>query len=127
MTELDSSRNAWFYDKSFGKFIGSVGKGEKEIHRIILNYAVHSDKSHRILAPFTLAEGWHDDAQTLRLLHDRAVNDESNYVRIAALGILVTRFRDDAQTLSLLRDCAVNDEDEDVRSRAVGVISELYP
>jgi hypothetical protein len=126
LTELDSIASAWFYDNSFGKFVGSVGKGEEEVHRIILDYAKHSDGNYRVLAPFTLAEGWHDDAQTLPLLQDLVANDEDRRVRYTALGALGKHFQNDAQTLPLLHDRAINDNNWVVRATAVNILGEYF-
>ena len=74
---ITPSSRAWFADEEFGRFVGSISKGMDDIHRTIMSYATHDDENYRVLAPFTLAIGWHDAPQTLPLLNDRAVNDES--------------------------------------------------
>lgn len=126
LEQLDSIIQAWFYDESFGEFVGSVGKGEDEVHRIILNYAAHSDKNYRILALFTLAEGWHEDEQTLPLLYERAVSDEEWRVRCTVIDVLGKHFLDEAQTLPLLHDLIVSDKSEFVRNTVARILAEHF-
>jgi GTPase SAR1 family protein len=122
LTGLDSGDSAWLYAELFGKFVSSVGKAEEEVHRVIIDYAAHSGKNYRVLAPFTLAEGWNDDAQTLPLLHNLAVNDVDWEIRYTVLRSLEEHFRDDAQTLPLLHDRVVNDEEWAVRYIALFIL-----
>jgi Domain of unknown function (DUF4062)/HEAT repeats/NACHT domain len=104
---------------AFGRFVGSVGKGLNDIHEIILGYANHDNDLYRVLSPFTLATGWHDDQQTLAILCESAVKDEAWYVRQKAVQALGRYFPYETQVLPLLRDRAVNDATSDVRSMAI--------
>jgi hypothetical protein len=79
-----------------------------EIHRSILSFAAHDDMRYRILAPRTLAHGWHEDAGTLPLLRELAVADADEDVRRTALVALTTYYHEDAGTLPLLRERAEN-------------------
>ncbi|HEV2912131.1 MAG TPA: DUF4062 domain-containing protein [Pyrinomonadaceae bacterium] len=124
---LGPSFSAWIYAEVFGAFVGRVGKDLNEIHEIILSYVRHSDENYRILTPFTLAIGWHDDPQTLLLLHDCAIGDESWYVRSVAIKALSQHFRDEAKTLPLLHDIATDEhEDWTVRTTAVRELGERF-
>jgi hypothetical protein len=109
-----------------GEFVGSIGTGLHEVHRVILNYASHKNASYRYLAPPTLAKGWRDDLQTLPLLQERAVNDNHLWVRYVAVSALVEHFRDDPQILPLLCDRVINDENFDVRRFALSALVEHF-
>jgi HEAT repeat protein len=71
-----------------------------------------------------IAQGWHDDPETLPLLKDRAVNDQNNYVRRASVKAIAQGWHDDPETLPLLKDRAVNDQDNLVRHASVQAIAQ---
>lgn len=90
LKRLSPPKNAWFYAYAnlFGRFVGNVVKGARSVHQILLGYLSSQDANYRVLAPYALAVGWRDDAQTLPLLRDRAVNDKDEDVRRAAVEAL---------------------------------------
>jgi hypothetical protein len=117
---FNSSRS---YAEAFGRFIGSIGVGQDDVHYAILEYATHSDLELRFLAPFALARGWREDANTLLLLRDRATNDEASDVRYVAVRALAEYYREDANTLLLLRDRAKDDPAEWARHMIEALIN----
>lgn len=64
--------------------------------------------------------------ETLSLLLERAVQDEDEGVRYAAVSVLAKHYHDDLQTLLLLRERAVQDKDANVRRAAVSALIEHY-
>ncbi|MBN1452126.1 MAG: HEAT repeat domain-containing protein, partial [Anaerolineales bacterium] len=112
--------------RTFGDFISSVGIGSNEVHEIILKYANNRDEEYRIVVPYSLALGWHDDPQSVALLHDFATQDTSGWVRRAAVDALAEHYHKDAQTLPLLLERAVQDENGVVRGAAVSALAEYY-
>jgi len=126
LKQRGSFNRAWNSDILFGKFVGHVGKGINDIHQSLLNYANHPDKNYRVLASYALAIGWHDDPQTLTVLHQLAANDVNEYVRIDAVSTLVIHFREDPKTLAMLRNCIINDKHERVRSTAVNKLASNF-
>jgi hypothetical protein len=114
------------YAESFGTFVGSVGQGLDEVYQVILNFAVHEDAAYRILAPMSLAKGWHDDARTLSSLQDMALKDESYEVRRTAIWVLGEYFHHDAGLFPMLRDFVLNDASRYVRYLAVTILSKHF-
>jgi hypothetical protein len=112
----------------FGQWVGQMGGGNANVHAILLRY-LKQGQEYRVLVPFALAVGWHDDAQTLPLVRDRAINDESPnpdeerlpveyYVREVAINALARYWGEEAETLALLRERAQNDPTPWLRERA---------
>jgi len=126
LKQRGSFNRAWSFDARFGKFVGLIGQGLEEVHLAILDYANHDDKNYRVLAPRTLAIGWHDDPQTLTLLRKLAVDDPNEYVRVDALSTLVIHFQNDPQTLTIVHDRIVNDIHEKVRSVSVDKLADHF-
>lgn len=114
---------AWLYNDILGRFIGIMGRGVDEVHKIVLNYAKHYNKNYRILVPFALATGWPKHQKTLLLLHDLADNDKDEFVRSTACLVLARYFTNDQQTLTIIRDRITNDSHERVRSDAVRALA----
>lgn len=125
LEEFVPSREKNYY-MDIGKFIGSIGKGLVEIHRLLLEYATHEYEGYRSLALSALSYGW-NDTHTLQLVQDRAINDINSNVRRTAILALANHFRNDAQTLPILLDRAVNDVDSNVRRCAITVLVALFP
>jgi hypothetical protein len=123
---IGSHENAWYVTERLGKFIGSVCKGINDIHRIMMDYATHEDENYRVLAPYILALGWPDDAQTLPLLRDRALNDKAWKVRFDAIEVIGEYFTDSIHTLPLLRDRATDDGFWGVRFKAIQAIASHF-
>jgi HEAT repeat protein len=73
-----------------------------------------------------LATQWQTNPQTLPLLQERAVNDDNEWVRCAAVEAIIEHFRDDPQTLPLLQDLAVNDDYYYVRHTAVEALAKYF-
>ena len=69
-----------------------------------------------------LAQGWHDDPETLPIIKKRAVEDDDNDVRRAAVQALAQSWHDDPDILHILKDRAENDENEGVRKVAAQMI-----
>jgi len=105
--------------------LGKYQPKNKIIIEILINSAKH-DYFYLIrrAAVQAIAQGWHDDPETLPLLKDRAVNDQDNAVRYAAVQAIAQGWHDDPETLPLLKDRAVNDQDNDVRYAAVQAIAQ---
>ncbi|MFD9786942.1 NACHT domain-containing protein, partial [[Kitasatospora] papulosa] len=80
----------------------------------------------RTVALEEVADGWPDDADTLSLLHERAVRDEAAMVRGSALRALARSWANDPETLALLRDRAVQDEDSEVRGDALRALARSW-
>ena len=123
---LPSIDFSYYYAEPFGRIVGSVGAGLKEIHQSILSFAAHDDVRYRTLALFALAIGWHNNTATLPLLRARAVEDAHQYVRSTALNALAQHYRADAATLPLLRARAVEDAHQYVRSTALEALAQHY-
>lgn len=116
---------AYVYDRRAGLFIGALGKGDPEVHGLILDYSRRGQSSYRVLVPFSLAAGWLDDGRTKPLLLDLAVSDPHETVRFAAISALAEYFRDEAQTLALLHD-ALRDGHHWVRAAAIKALGTHY-
>lgn len=123
---LRSFANAREHYWAFGIFIGSVGEGLNEVHQAILRYATHEDDNRRILAPITLAKGWHSNEETIPLLCDMAVNDKNSEVRHAAISALIEDYSDAPQTLSLLCDRVVEDNNSGVCYTAASALVDYF-
>jgi len=52
---------------------------------------------------YSMKMHWHDDPETLPLIKDRAVNDEHNNVRRAAVEALAEGWHDDPEIISLIK------------------------
>ena len=78
-----------------------------------------NSKSHYLRAPILrmIAEKWPDEV-TRKLLAERAVKDEEEKPRIAALEALVAEWHDET-TRKLLTECAVQDKHPDARRAAI--------
>jgi energy-coupling factor transporter ATP-binding protein EcfA2 len=100
---------AYIYDRQFGTFIGSIGRGRALVKSAVMDYIRSDDPRHRVLAPFALATGWRDEAETLPLLREMAVKDLHETVRYAGTYALAEHYHDEPQTLSLLRTQLDND------------------
>jgi len=50
-----------------------------------------------------IAQGWHDDPETLPLLKDRAVNDQHYTVRRASVKAIAQGWHDDPEIISWLK------------------------
>ncbi len=125
LARFSAGEGAHFYADLFGEWVGQMGGGDASVHTILMCY-LKQDREYRMLVPFALAVGWHDDAQTLPLVRDRAINDESVGVRRTAVEALAAHYRDDAQTLPLLREWAMMAKHSDVRRTAVEALAAHY-
>jgi energy-coupling factor transporter ATP-binding protein EcfA2 len=95
------------------------------IIKILINSARHdSFYLIRLASVQAIAQGWHDDPETLPLLKDKAVNDQDNAVRSASIQAIAQGWHDDPETLLLLKDKAVNDQDNAVRLASVQAIAQ---
>ena len=110
---------------TWADFISIVGSNSDEVYKII-NKKLDGNNNSRLLAVLVLATGWQDDAETLPLLKDRAVNDENYAVRRASVEAIALGWQDDAETLPLLKDWAVNDENYAVRRASVEAIAQSW-
>lgn len=119
-------RFAYIYDRNFGTFVGSIGRGSSIVHREVLDYAQHSRHEQRVLTPFALACGWHDEAGTLPLLHSMANADPHQTVRYAALYALSEHYARDPGTLPMLRDHAVAGDFSFERAAALSGLAKQY-
>ncbi|MCG7848051.1 MAG: HEAT repeat domain-containing protein, partial [ANME-2 cluster archaeon] len=100
------------------RFISEVGYNSDELYKSVKK-KLNGNNNSRYFAVLALAQGWHDDLDTLPWLKDRAVNDKDDTVRRAAVQALSQGWHDDPETLPLLKDRAVNDKDNYVRRDAV--------
>ncbi|MBE8969613.1 HEAT repeat domain-containing protein [Nostocales cyanobacterium LEGE 12452] len=73
----------------------------------------------RTQAVKAIATTWQDSADTLPFLKDRAINDDSGYVQLAAVQELARGFRDNPDTLRWLKERTTNDNSWIVRFAAV--------
>jgi HEAT repeat protein len=118
--------HADFLAEATGNFIGLIGKQDEAIHKIILNFAKHQEDNHRILVPYALAMGWHDDAQTLPVLYELATADMSSKIRLAAIRILSTHFSHDPQLLPVLYERESNEKAIYVRIEIIKAIAKDF-
>ena len=121
-----SFRYSYIYDRSFGTFIGAVGRGSALVHREVLNYAENDRQEQRVLAPFALSCGWRDENGTLPLLQAMADRDSDQTVRYAALYALSEHYTRHPDTLPMLRTHAVNGEFTFERSAALSGLAKQY-
>ena len=96
------------------------------LHSIgVLDWDARAEHVRRI-ATQAVAVGWHDDAQTLGWLRDRATGDPSPEVRRTALQLLAAGWHDDDATPGWLRERAVGDMRDgacEVRRAAIRTLS----
>ncbi|MFE1548477.1 HEAT repeat domain-containing protein [Streptomyces sp. NPDC058718] len=85
----------------------------------------HPDTHARVSAVGHLLTACGDDEEVVRLVHDRAVNDEDGAVRSAALYDLRTH-RSGPELAALARDRFDHDPDPAVRHAALGVLADLH-
>ena len=114
------------YAETFGKLVGKIAGGQQKVYEILMRYLASKNHAYRVLVPYALAIGWHDDAQTALLLRKCAVNDENEYVRGVALDAIVKCYREAPETLHLLRERAVKDENGYVHLAAVSGLVRYY-
>ena len=126
LKQLPPNSSMWLYARPFGQIVGSFGREMDEIHQFVLSYASDDNEAYRVLAPYTLAIGWRDDAATLPLLKSLAVEDTAEDVRSTALDALAEYYHDQPATLSLLRARAVEDTYELARYSALYSLAEYY-
>jgi energy-coupling factor transporter ATP-binding protein EcfA2 len=107
---------AWRLIDQFAKFVGALG--DERTKEAIKEYAKGPNITRRSLAPLTLARNWPDDAETKQLVH-KALGDEDEDVRWAAIRALKLDFWEDQQTVELLKDRLVNDPNVSNRSASL--------
>jgi len=121
-----SYRYAYIYDRSFGTFIGSVGRSSSVVHAEIIKYAGHERHEQRVLAPFALACGWRDEEGTLPRLQSMANRDSDQTVRYAALYALSEHYARHPDTLPMLRAHAVKGDFSFERAAALSGLAKQY-
>ncbi|MEI6330618.1 MAG: HEAT repeat domain-containing protein, partial [Pseudanabaena sp. ELA645] len=84
-------------------------------------YKFNYELANRIIN--NIASIWQDSSGILGWLKDRALNDQHEYMRSAAVQEIAKGWKDDSDTLTLLKDRALNDQDEYVRGAAVQEIA----
>jgi GTPase SAR1 family protein len=126
LRDRPSCRYAYIYDHNFGTFVGSVGRGSAPVHKEVLSYAEHTRHEQRVLAPFALACGWHDEAGTLPLLQSMANDDPNQTVRYAALYALSEHYAGYPDTLPMLRSHAVDGEFSFERAAALSGLAKQF-
>ena len=111
--------SAYIYDSEFGTFIGGVAQGDPVVHESVLEYAEDPDERQRVLAPFALAVGWHDEKGTIERLRQMATADPHWTVRYAAIYALSEHFNEEAWVFELLWKQAQSAEDGFSRVAAI--------
>ncbi|HEU4557884.1 MAG TPA: HEAT repeat domain-containing protein, partial [Longimicrobium sp.] len=122
----EAHRFAYIYDHTFGTFIGALGRGSPEVRGEVLRYAQHERHEHRVLAPFALACGWHDDPEVLSLLRSLADQDGHMTVRYAALYALAEHYTHEKGTLRMLRTHAAEGPSSFERAAALEGLSKHF-
>jgi predicted MPP superfamily phosphohydrolase len=117
---------AYIYDRQAGTFFGAVGRGDAEVHRAVLEYAEHDNAEIRVLAPFALAVGWHDDLMTCDRLEAFARYDRHETVRYAANYALSEHYHHRPETLDVLREQAGNDSHGFDRAAAISGLAKHF-
>ncbi|HEY0173452.1 MAG TPA: DUF4062 domain-containing protein [Pyrinomonadaceae bacterium] len=108
-----------YYARAFGRFIGALCKDMDEVRQLLTWYASQRSVEYRVLVPYALAAGWHDDPETLSVLEKIAESDGHSVVRGAALWSMVEYFPGDQRVLEWARRLAVNDGNGELRSLAI--------
>lgn len=112
-------------NKEYSSLLGVLilGKYEPKDENLFSLFLELSAKSRfyfvRITAVQEIARGWHEDPDTIKIIKQRATNDEDNYVRSTAVQELARGWHDDPETIKIIKDRAMNDDDNDVRQSAV--------
>lgn len=125
LKQYRSPGTPWFSPSSY--FVGEVGRGHEEIHRILLEYVNHDDEKVREIVPGALATGWPTDEQTLPVLRRLVTSDPVKGVRQLALQHIALTLKDNPEIFSLLREWAVNAAYEDIREGSVTFLPVAFP
>lgn len=127
LREREPLKYAYIYDRQFGTFVGSIGRGSEAVYSALMDYLKDSNETYRVLVPFALATGWHDDASSLPILRKLANDDIHATVRYAAIYAISEHYYNDPETLPLLRDHIINDNNGLGRAAAVTGLAKHYP
>ena len=113
--------------QSIGIMIACLGNGHSNIRERL--YSMSTDTRSvfiRIIALAGIIQGYREEEGTLPMLRDRAINDNHEDVRQAAVDALAEHYREEEGTLPMLRDRAINDNNQWVRRAAVQALAKYY-
>jgi GTPase SAR1 family protein len=106
-----------------GAFIGYVGAGDMDIKKSVELLLKNDDFISKNIALTALAFGWHDEADTLKLLQDYALKDANEFIRETAISLIGQEWQGDINNLKILQNCALTDNAYSVRNSAFQVIA----
>jgi hypothetical protein len=122
LNEITSRRDikTYYLGAYIGTLVGVLGDGLEEIYRIVLALETHDDSHYRIIVPFALGQGWHDEPRTLHTLQHLVNEDADWLVRYISVENLAKRFNVTDEVFELL--CRVADVDESPQVREAALI-----
>jgi hypothetical protein len=88
INRLPPLRYSHIHAKTIGQLVGKLAGGHKPVHNTLTKTIIKKNEMYRVFVPYALAIGWINDPDTLPLLRERAVKDEHEFVRIAAVQAL---------------------------------------
>jgi len=106
-----------------GAFIGYVGAGDMDIKKSVELLLKNDDFISKNIALTALAFGWHDEADTLKLIQDYALKDANKFIRVTAISLIGQEWQGDTNNLKILQNCALTDNAYSVRNSALQVIA----